>query len=376
MSRNRRVKCDEGFPACNRCVSTNRVCPGYGVWGGGGAVHSEHPHTSAPTSSSGHSPLSEVLCTGPRVSTEEQIYLEWFLRGTATHTPRIFNSPFWDPVILEATKQEPMVLQALLALSAAHKRKILDPANRARDDLVPDAQEVFLLKQHGLAIKNLQNFLKNGAETTRQRLLLAVIMCNLLVLMEYGRGRYDVGYLHLNSGALLVKKLIQGFCKSVCDLKLAQFFPRLQDQMEVYRARKHARNSGLSAPSLGVTPILRFKSVEEAGLHLEDLVDLLAHATKEARLLPPTATAAWRLLQNDWEYLMACFEAWLLAYDATLADLGLSVEGREVEAWTALRQRYVMAMRMADVGAREMGTQHVSPADVWLKSQKSVLVML
>jgi hypothetical protein len=327
-----------------------------------------------------HSPLANLSTStpspGPRVSAEEQIYLEWFFHGTATHSPRIFNSPFWDHIILKSTLHEPMVLQALLALSAAHKRKILDPANRARVGLVPDAQEVFLLKQHGLAIKNLQNFLKNGAETTRQRLLLAVIMCSLLVLMEYGRGRYDVGHLHLNSGAVLVKKLIEGFCNSVCDLKLAQFFPRLQDQMEVYRARKRAPTSALSTHALGVNPILRFKSAEEAGHHLGDLVDILALATKEAGLLPPTVTAARRLLQNDQKYLMACFEAWLLAYDATLADLGLSVEGGEAESWTALRQRYGMAIRMADVGARETGTQHVSPADVWLKSQKSVLVML
>lgn len=31
----RKVKCDEGQPACERCTSTGRVCDGYGIWGGG-----------------------------------------------------------------------------------------------------------------------------------------------------------------------------------------------------------------------------------------------------------------------------------------------------------------------------------------------------
>src|SRR5206468_3020953 len=34
--RTRKVKCDEGRPACLRCVTTGRVCDGYGLWGGGG----------------------------------------------------------------------------------------------------------------------------------------------------------------------------------------------------------------------------------------------------------------------------------------------------------------------------------------------------
>jgi hypothetical protein len=31
------VKCDEGRPACQKCISSGRTCSGYGIWGGGGA---------------------------------------------------------------------------------------------------------------------------------------------------------------------------------------------------------------------------------------------------------------------------------------------------------------------------------------------------
>jgi hypothetical protein len=77
---------------------------------------------------------------------------------------------------------------------------------------------------------------------------------------------------------------------------------------------------------------LLFKSAQEARHHLDNLIDILAHATKVVTLLPPIAMAARELLQQDWEYLMACFETWLLASDATLTDLGSSVEGKEAKA--------------------------------------------
>ncbi|KAH8753266.1 hypothetical protein F5883DRAFT_574867 [Diaporthe sp. PMI_573] len=39
----RRVKCDEGWPGCQRCLSTRRTCDGYGVWGGGTGLKASTP---------------------------------------------------------------------------------------------------------------------------------------------------------------------------------------------------------------------------------------------------------------------------------------------------------------------------------------------
>lgn len=43
----RKVKCDEEFPSCHRCVSTGRLCDGYGIRGGGGAVRGAQPVSAA-----------------------------------------------------------------------------------------------------------------------------------------------------------------------------------------------------------------------------------------------------------------------------------------------------------------------------------------
>jgi len=39
LRRVRKVKCDQGWPACDRCIPTGRVCDGHGIWGGGGNAY-------------------------------------------------------------------------------------------------------------------------------------------------------------------------------------------------------------------------------------------------------------------------------------------------------------------------------------------------
>jgi hypothetical protein len=296
------------------------------------------------------------LIPGPIVSSEEQVYLEWFIHGTASNTPRIFNSPFWDPVILQATMHEPMVLHALLALSSAHKRKILDPVNQAREGLLPDAQEVFLLKQYSGAITNMQKHLANEKRPTRPKLLLAVIMCALFVLLEYTRGRYDNGYVHLTSGAKLAKQLTEESSGAQFDVKLVHFFARLQDQTNVFRMIKPSSESdtSTSTPTMpAAIPTLRFEDVAEAGHHLDALVDSMAHSAEQARQIPLSAKGSRRMLEEEHAYLMASVESWLLAYDATMAERSAQMSSADTAQWQALRQRFAMAMDLADIGIIE-----------------------
>lgn len=141
----------------------------YGIWGGGGAFKGD---TCTASMSTSDNPLvamtSTACCTSSstprlRFSSEEQSYLEWFIHGTAGTPPRLFNSSFWDPAIFQATAQEPMVLQALPTLSAAHKRHVQDSVNRDKGGRSPDAVEMFLLKHYGNAVKGLQIYLGSEA---------------------------------------------------------------------------------------------------------------------------------------------------------------------------------------------------------------------
>ncbi|KAH7079986.1 hypothetical protein BKA63DRAFT_232120 [Paraphoma chrysanthemicola] len=356
----RRVRCDEGFPACYRCISIGRICDGYGIWGGGGAIHNNKSSqtteaqrtrpSAAPTQAK--IPMPSVPSTqaslrqGPKITIEEQEYLEWFIHGTSVHTPRIFTAHCWSPLILQATVHSPMTLQALLAISAAHRRKVLDPANRARDGELPDAQEIFLLKQHGRAMKSMQKLLESDSTTSSSNLSLILIMCGLFVLLERVRGQYEAACLHLSLGLPITEQLAQTSNSGRIDDKLDSFFSRMRDQLIVFGKRKNPAE--MDASTAKVAPAWRFTSPTDAERHLDMLIDESILTVEQHRTVSKTAKASRALLETEHTYHLAGFDSWYLAYEATVAEESVQSSPGQATAWAQLRSRYLLGRGMAD----------------------------
>src|SRR4051812_17128273 len=119
--RTRKVKCDEGRPACYRCVSTGRTCDGYGIWGGGGTTNSHHkPFTPPDTPLDQKQTAQCTIVAGPLTpSPDAKDYFDWFKCRTALKLPGTFRaSGFWTTLLFQASFSEPAVLHAVLALSS------------------------------------------------------------------------------------------------------------------------------------------------------------------------------------------------------------------------------------------------------------------
>jgi hypothetical protein len=275
---------------------------------------------------------------GPRISTEEQHYLDWMIHGTATHAPRVFASPFWAPVFPSAT-MIPMVLQALLALSATHKRMILDPANSAREGLPPDAQEIFMLKQYCTGMRNLYAHLHERGTLSRSQLLLAVITCAIFVLVEATRGHYDAANIHAMSGTRLAQRLIDmGGGGDILDAHHVSFFARVKDQMTVFRQRH--RSDDHVSPLTNDMAKVRFDSPVDAKQHLGAIVEISALAVEQVLTIQNPTAALRARRREDHAYYSSCFAAWYLAFKATIADKALSTTPEEALEWKALEQQY------------------------------------
>lgn len=191
LRRTRRVKCDQAFPACQRCISIGRVCEGYGIWGGGGTTQPAKFSTSVPATAEQLDQLMQTadqltasttllrqdayIVPGPQISSEEHAYLDWFLQGKATRSARFFAAAAWWPVVLQAMTDTPMILQALLALAAAYKRQMLASVHQAHLEPSSDDPEIFLTKQYCGAMGNMRKYLGDIEATSRPQLLLAVI---------------------------------------------------------------------------------------------------------------------------------------------------------------------------------------------------------
>jgi hypothetical protein len=133
----RKVKCDEGRPACHRCISTGRVCDGYGIWGGGESFYSHRQRLTGSKDSRvvPRPPVSvSVLASG----IEENGYFEWFKCRTAIKLPGSFVSGFWTTLLFQASLNEPAVLHAVLALSSVHKSGTINADGQREIDNNPN----------------------------------------------------------------------------------------------------------------------------------------------------------------------------------------------------------------------------------------------
>ena len=197
-NRVRKVKCDEGRPACNKCVSTGRKCDGYGIWGGGGSAHTHH--TSGRIALRPNPFPLFVNAAGE----EEHCSFEWFRCRASKKIPGPFQSMFWDRIVLGACFDEPAVLHAVLAVGIAHKTESSKGDWTLPSTEAPDREEKFILKQYSMAIRHLQPHFEHKSVASVR---VALISCMLFVCLEFLRGRYQTGNQHLANGIRLLGDL-------------------------------------------------------------------------------------------------------------------------------------------------------------------------
>ncbi|KAK6082471.1 C6 zinc finger domain protein [Seiridium cupressi] len=201
----RKVKCDEGRPSCQRCISTGRVCDGYGIWGGGGNRLQDRRllrrNCSPPTELQTRAPLG---ITSPK----QQRCFEWFVFRTAPKIPSAFFSGFWDTLVFQASSSEAAVFHATLALSSAHQTNpSIGRRSASSKLLVRDEDESFMLQQYSNAISHLQTHFSSG---TRASVRVTLITCLLFICLELLRGRYRSAIHHLESGLKLLRDFDAG----------------------------------------------------------------------------------------------------------------------------------------------------------------------
>ena len=214
------------------------------------------------------------------LSTEAQSYLEWFKNCTIPKLPGAFPSDIWRVCLLQASSSEPAVLHAVLALSSAHKRKTLYSGLEAVYT-PPDQQEQFMLRSYSTAIKCLQPHLTSKRISSNR---IALITCLVFITLEYIRGHYRAGQIHLQNGLQLLRNIAAGYATAGHDYLIlntspesiddwiTDSFARLQAQSDFFGERTRRLRFVLKEPSSLDQP-LPFQSALHARQHLERLID-------------------------------------------------------------------------------------------------------
>ncbi|CAP91722.1 Pc13g06530 [Penicillium rubens Wisconsin 54-1255] len=350
----RRVKCDEGRPACRRCVSTRRVCDGYGIWGGGGSPYGK------PQSNRALSTYCTPVPAG-NLSHEEQLCFDWLIRRTAKKFAGLFPSDFWETLIFQASAQETAVRHAIIALSSAHRFQGRYAAGPNQYD------ECFTLQQYNKAIQHLRINTTNNSYSLR----VALITCMLFITLEYMRGQYQMGNAHLQYGMKLLSDMstprppssmvptILAPEEDFAYNALVDAYVRLgihsamfghMPSSHVYLVTKDPRTTSLP---------YTFNSLLEARRSLDDLLNrvhcLRRHYHDHHASQTPTSN---QQMLNTQSVLLADLSLWRKTYTVSVARLKTNkISGKDKTGYLLLRVHHEMATIMASVCLSPEGTE-------------------
>lgn len=316
----RKVKCDEGRPACHRCKSTGRVCEGYGIWGGGDSFYWNRQSVTALDNVPRPPPSVSLLTSG----TEENEYFEWFKCRTAIKLPGSFVSRFWDTLLFQASSNEPAVLHAVLALSSVHKRGAVDANGRTVPGNSPNEQESSTLKHYVKAISHLEpHFSRKDKASFR----VALITCVTFIYLEFLRGHFRTAQIHLEKGLKILKEihllsdgndgiLRSKPCLESTDDWIIEAFSRLHLQVELFKHAYQHPCLVLQAAS-PKTRTLVFHSINEAWQQIGQLLNEVFYMNHRARKQGACECVQNRLLLiEDQQRVRTELARWLDVYEA------------------------------------------------------------
>ncbi|CAG8952466.1 hypothetical protein HYFRA_00001213 [Hymenoscyphus fraxineus] len=231
--------------------------------------------------------VPKSLTVSPRITSEEQFYLEWFHRKSVPKLPGVFGSRLWDTLAFQASVVGPAVLHSIVALGAVHKREVLEDLEADRSSVIPipvcDEQEESIQRQFSKVVHCLQpTAFNNNTESVR----IALISCLVLVSLEFLRGRYQTGRIHLQNGLKLVRstfKSVSWLEYDTVDQCIMEAFHRLQLQLQLQMFDQHVflKYTIKQYPVFEI-PFANFRDLGEARRHLDYLLKEVVQLSHDA----------------------------------------------------------------------------------------------
>jgi hypothetical protein len=198
------VKCDEAKPECNRCLVFGIGCDGYEKQA------SSLSSPRLPIFQDGASNCNLLLAPSPsealRFECEaEQRHFQIFQSETATEICGIFESVFWQRLVLQGCHQERFILDAAIAISAYSTSLKLRKAGWQGEGCLTTAaaQAQFALKKYQNSLHVMRTSL---GETPSPRK--ALMACLLVCTFEGLFGNTVTALTHARSGQTLVEDFL------------------------------------------------------------------------------------------------------------------------------------------------------------------------
>jgi Fungal Zn(2)-Cys(6) binuclear cluster domain len=210
----RRVKCDEQRPECARCTKFGTNCDGYPSHQKGTPEVRNPPlkirpwlgpksrSLNPPSRAPPHQPRPSLIASN---ETEER-YLQAFRKDVIPELSGIWDSSFWDSIVLTAC-HEPFIRDGVLAIAAINlsikedRRKLLTLGDGAGKSKASAKHYQFALERFGRAVRTMRSTLTNDEQHLRK----ALIGCLLVFCFEGFQGYPKQALVHVISGYHLLQ---------------------------------------------------------------------------------------------------------------------------------------------------------------------------
>ncbi|KAL4879185.1 hypothetical protein BJY04DRAFT_208764 [Aspergillus karnatakaensis] len=358
----RRVKCDEVRPSCAKCVTTGRVCDGYGIW-------EQPPATISLAQKPAGAPqqtlsLNYPLPLLPGLAHEEKRYLDRFQHLVISKLSQPFGSHFWSSIVTQLSMTEPAVVHGCIALASAYESFIPKDGLESVASTVPPG--AFMLRQYNRAIRALTTELSSGNPVS---LRTAVVSCVLFICLEILRGDLNAMQAHFSSGIKLLRQLQNGDRKvalmdsavlvkhnaEVLDDHLVDVFTRLNLHFLMLGHGSQLKQTFIPSFLYGrrIQIPRQFYSTREVRQSLTILLLSIIHLIKEAEQLtldtdihPPPPSA---VMIEKQKALQSALSEWTAAYELSEGRLSTSASTQEKLGLLMLRM-------YADIFSAFLGT--------------------
>lgn len=258
QSRARKVKCDESFPVCQKCLTTGRICDGYGVWGGGGNQYGRRQVSRSPRDVLSIPPVAGMATLVAGM--DEKALFDWFQRRAIVKLPGSYFSDLWTKFILQVSHNEQAVWHAILAVSSTHRVGFVDISSATASEL-----EHSTLQHLSKAVQHLH---PHFCSRDKASFTVVLIACIALITLDLLRGHFASAQVHLRNGLNILAEAQYSFHSKACssdrvlllsndslDSLIAEAFLRLSIQVELLQ------NPGRPRPCL-LAPHLQPSLVE------------------------------------------------------------------------------------------------------------------
>lgn len=127
----RRIKCDETKPVCNKCSTTGRTCDGYDYPSSLSTIQDDLPY----------SPVTNPTLLAAVGNERQRRSFSFFCERTIPQLTGYYGSEFWSRLVLQASQHQPAIWHSLVALGSLHEHFEYDqqvpgfwPKRLARDN--------------------------------------------------------------------------------------------------------------------------------------------------------------------------------------------------------------------------------------------------